>query len=203
MPRKLKSYQTSQGFFDLAVAAPTMKAALEAWGHQGFAEETSDSRIIAATMAQPGVVLKRPVGTVEPFQEHTHLPTSLPSTGRPRQRPKKSARPKQTRKSSKKAPAPVDEKAARKAALAFEKEQRRRDQQRKKEEAAAEKARQRWERVMAAAETALEDARHKHDEIAKRIAEERDALETRADAEETRWEKEKMRLQAALHRASR
>ena len=32
MPRKLKTYQTSQGFYDLAVATPSMKAALEAWG---------------------------------------------------------------------------------------------------------------------------------------------------------------------------
>ena len=32
MPRKLKTYQTSQGFYDLAVAAPSMKSALEAWG---------------------------------------------------------------------------------------------------------------------------------------------------------------------------
>jgi hypothetical protein len=32
MPRKLKTYQTSQGFYDLAIAAPSMKAALEAWG---------------------------------------------------------------------------------------------------------------------------------------------------------------------------
>src|SRR6478672_9602980 len=32
MARKLKTYTTSVGFFDLAVAAPSMKAALEAWG---------------------------------------------------------------------------------------------------------------------------------------------------------------------------
>ena len=30
MARKLKTYQTSLGFFDLAIAAPSMKAALEA-----------------------------------------------------------------------------------------------------------------------------------------------------------------------------
>jgi colicin import membrane protein len=30
MPRKLKVYQTSLGFFDLAIAAPSMKAALDA-----------------------------------------------------------------------------------------------------------------------------------------------------------------------------
>jgi hypothetical protein len=29
MARKLKTYQTSLGFFDLAIAAPSMKAALE------------------------------------------------------------------------------------------------------------------------------------------------------------------------------
>ena len=44
MARKLKTYQTSLGFFDLAIAAPSMKAALQAWGsktnlfHQGFAK---------------------------------------------------------------------------------------------------------------------------------------------------------------------
>jgi hypothetical protein len=32
MPRKLKTYQNSQGFFDLAIAVPSMKASLEAWG---------------------------------------------------------------------------------------------------------------------------------------------------------------------------
>jgi colicin import membrane protein len=32
MPRKLKTYLTSLHFFDRAVAAPSMKAALEGWG---------------------------------------------------------------------------------------------------------------------------------------------------------------------------
>jgi hypothetical protein len=73
MPRKLKVYQTSQGFYDLAVAAPSMKGALEAWGstnnlfHQGFAKDSDDSDVIAATMAKPGVVLRRPVGSKKPF----------------------------------------------------------------------------------------------------------------------------------------
>jgi hypothetical protein len=34
MARKLKSYQTSLGFFDLAIAAPSMKAALESVGRR-------------------------------------------------------------------------------------------------------------------------------------------------------------------------
>ena len=32
MARKLKTYQTSLGFFDQAIAAPSTKAALAAWG---------------------------------------------------------------------------------------------------------------------------------------------------------------------------
>ena len=57
MARKLKTYQTSIGFYDLAIAAPSMKAALEAWGaasnlfHQGVARESEDSGVIAATTA--------------------------------------------------------------------------------------------------------------------------------------------------------
>ena len=52
-----------------------MKAALEAWGtsrnlfHQGFAKESDDSEVIAATMAKPGVVLQRPVGSNKRFQK--------------------------------------------------------------------------------------------------------------------------------------
>jgi hypothetical protein len=78
MARKLKTYRTSLGFFDLAMAAPSMKAALEAWGadsnlfHQGVAMESHDPDVIAATLAKPGVVLRRPVGT-------TDLSANMPS----------------------------------------------------------------------------------------------------------------------------
>src|SRR3982751_4276539 len=80
MARKLKTYQTSLGFFDQAIAAPSMKAALEAWGadsnlfHQGAAKESDDPDLVAATMAKPGVILKRPVGSDGPFKEHADLP---------------------------------------------------------------------------------------------------------------------------------
>jgi colicin import membrane protein len=84
MARRLKTYQTSSGFFDLAVAAPSMKAAAEAWDSrtnvfkQGFATETRDPAIVAATMAKPGIVLRRPVGSHGPFTEHADLPKDLP-----------------------------------------------------------------------------------------------------------------------------
>ena len=87
MARKLKTYQTSLGFFEQAIAAPSMKAALEAWGadsnlfHQGAAKESRDPDVIAATMAKPGVVLKRPVGSDGPFGEHAELPKNLGQDG--------------------------------------------------------------------------------------------------------------------------
>jgi colicin import membrane protein len=83
MPRKLKTYQTSLGFYDLAIAAPSMKAALEAWGagsnlfHQGVAKETDDPDVVAATLSKPGVVLKRPAGSNGRFAEHSDLPSDL------------------------------------------------------------------------------------------------------------------------------
>src|SRR3979411_1726542 len=99
MARKLKTYQTSLGFLDLAIAAPSMKAALEAWGadsnlfHQGAAKESDDPAIIAATMKKPGVVLRRPVGSDGSFGEHAALPTKLGDG----QKPTKTARTPQRR----------------------------------------------------------------------------------------------------------
>ena len=83
MARQLKTFETSLGFFDLAIAAPSMKAALQAWGadsnlfHQGAARESKDPDVVAATLAKPGVVLKRPVGSDQPFGETADLPTNL------------------------------------------------------------------------------------------------------------------------------
>src|SRR5690242_21793986 len=135
MARKLKTYQTSLGFFDLAIAAPSMKAALGAWGvknnlfHQGFAKESDDPDIIAATMSKPGVLLRRPVGSDGSFQEHADLPTHL---GDPPGQKSTDTRAKLKRQISR----PADDNADRKAASAFEKEQKRRERERRKEEAA-------------------------------------------------------------------
>jgi colicin import membrane protein len=87
MARKLRTYQTSLGFYDLAIAAPSMKAALEAWGagsnlfHQGAAKETDDPDVVAATMSKPGVILKRPAGSSGRFAEHSGLPTGDEAEG--------------------------------------------------------------------------------------------------------------------------
>ena len=130
MAKKLKTYETSLGFFDLAIAAPSMKAALEAWGadsnlfHQGAAKQSEDPDVVAATMAKPGVMLKRPVGSNGPFKEQAELPTNL---GDATARPSKAARKPAGRKPKKTSPRPADKAAERKAAVAYE--QKRRDRE--------------------------------------------------------------------------
>jgi colicin import membrane protein len=158
MARKLKTYQTSIGFFDLAIAAPSMKAALEAWGsksnlfHQGVAKEVDDPKVIGATISKPGVILRRPVGSNGPFKEHAHLPTHLPADGVKDRSEQPSAKLK--KQTSRK----LNDKEARKATLAFEREQSQRDSERRKEEAAQAKQRERRERATAKAQAALEAA---------------------------------------------
>jgi len=200
MPRKLKTYQTSQGFYDLAVATPSMKAALEAWGskqnlfHQGFAKETDDSEVVAAAMAKPGVVLRRPVGSDQPFREHADLPTIESLDRSPRK--SKVSRSQRIPKAAK-----TDEKEARKAALAYERERERRERQRQKEETAAAKVRARRHAAVAKAEAALESAMRSHEATVNKIEKDRAAIEQRAKAEEARWDKVRERLQAALRKA--
>jgi hypothetical protein len=203
MARKLKTYQTSLGFFDLAVAAPSMKAALEAWGadsnlfHQGAAKQSEDPDVIAATMAAPGVVLKRPVGSSGPFKEQGELPTNLAGDDISKKADGRSVRPK-----PQKHPKPAKDHAAdREAARAFEKEQKRRERQRAKEEAVQRKERERRQKAIDKAQSALDAARRKHERIASDIQAQFEALEKRSQAEEARWEKEKARLEAALRRA--
>ncbi|MGX0962105.1 colicin import membrane protein [Bradyrhizobium japonicum] len=216
---KLKTYQTSLGFYDQAVAAPSMKAALAAWGassnlfHQGAAKETDDPDIVAATMASPGVVLRRPVGSDGPFTESAQLPTDLAdgeakrkprpnskskpeSKSKPKQRPADGA-PKQSRK--------IDNQDARKAAAAFEKEERRRDAARRKEEAAIAreraKERARRDKAVATVQATLDAAKREHDAKAEAIEAERAALDERAEAEQGRWDKQRKKLEEALRRA--
>jgi hypothetical protein len=203
MPRKLKTYQTSQGFYDLAIAAPSMKAALEAWGassnlfHQGFAKESEDSKVIAAAMAKPGIVLRRPVGSNAAFGEHSDLPSAA-SLDAPR-RPGK-AKPEKVKLAKERK---VDEKAERRAAEAYEKEVKRRETQRQKEEAAAAKTHAERKAATEKAETALNDAEREHDEAAAAIEQELAAVQLRATAEQERWEWLKERLETALRKAQR
>jgi len=195
MARKLKTYVTSIGFFDLAVAAPSMTAAMDAWGSGrnlfkwGFAKATEDPAIVAATIAKPGVVLRRPVGSDGAFKEHAALPKVAPAE-------RAAARP------ALPPPPKGDDAAARKAAAAaFERERNRRERERRREEAAQEKARRRRAQELARAEAALARATSHHEDVMGQIAAQRDALDRKAAAEQARWDNERRKLEAALQRA--
>ncbi len=200
MAKKLKTYETSLGFFDLAIAAPSMKAALEAWGvdsnlfHQGVAKESTDPDVIAATTKKPGVVLKRPVGSDGTFGEHAELPKDLGL--RERKKPEPSIR------KAKKSSAPRDEAADRKAAQAYERERQHRKREEAKEEAARRKERERRPQAVDKAQTTLEKAEQEHTRRAAALRAEIEAIEEKLNAEEAKWDKEKQRLKAALRRAA-
>ena len=78
--RTLKVFQTQLGFYDIVVAAPSRAAALRAWGtHRDLfsdkqAQEATDEPAIAAARAQPGVPLRRAVGTNDAFGLDPGLP---------------------------------------------------------------------------------------------------------------------------------
>jgi len=202
MARKLKTFQTSLGFFDLAIAAPSMKAALEAWGadsnlfHQGAARETDDPDVVAATMAAPGVVLKRPVGSGGSFKENAQLPTDIIGERRSGTRASKKAGRKPTRQPKQ----PTDPAADREAASAYAKEEERR-RRGDREEAVRQKNRERRQRAIDKAQAALDAAREKHDTKAAEIRKEIEALEERLRNEDANWEKERARLDDLLRRA--
>lgn len=200
MARKLKTYQTSLGFYDLAIAAPSMKAALEAWGagsnlfHQGHAKETDEPDVVAATMAKPGVVLKRSAGSSGPFAEHADLPDLDDDGGAT---PKKSRLPEPKRRAAVK----ISVEDSRKAAAQFEREQKRRDAERLRQEAVREKERAKREKAIAKAQAALDAAQREHDGRSGNLEAERRDVEKRIEAEDARWEGEREKLRDALHRA--
>jgi hypothetical protein len=69
MPQKLKVFRTAAGFYDAYVAAPSQKAALEAWGSDtnlfamGTAERVEDPELMTEPLAHPGEVVRRLRGT--------------------------------------------------------------------------------------------------------------------------------------------
>jgi len=74
MPPRLKVFVTRIGFFDVAVAASSQKAALAAWDVRdnlfaaGAASPTDDPAAVEPALASPGQVLRRPAGSNEPFR---------------------------------------------------------------------------------------------------------------------------------------
>jgi colicin import membrane protein len=206
MARKLKVYRTSIGFFELAVAAPSMKAAAEAWGsdpdifRRGFAEETDDAKVVEAAMAAPGVVLRRPVGSHGQFGEQAALPKA-PEEGR-----KKSENRPERAEPGKKSGAKDDEKAKQAATREREREREALERQRKevaerekREAAERERARKERERMIAKANADFEKARGRHDEAVETLKQRREELDKDEAREKERWEAEQRRHRDALN----
>ena len=80
MARKLKVFRTPIGFHDAYVAAPSQKAALQAWGTEtdlfarGVAEQVTDAALMEEPLAHPGDVIRKTRGSVD-----DHL-AALPAT---------------------------------------------------------------------------------------------------------------------------
>lgn len=87
MPRQLKVYRTPIGFHDAYVAAPSQKAALEAWGSdanlfaRGVAEVVTDPALTKEPLAHPGEVVRRLRGSAD--DHFAALPKKKPKTKTP------------------------------------------------------------------------------------------------------------------------
>jgi hypothetical protein len=92
MPRALKTFKTHIGFYDLIVAAPSMKAAAQAWDvhqhifAQGFAAVTTEPEAVKAALEQPGVVLRRPHGQSGSYKAEPDKPAAPKVTARQKQK---------------------------------------------------------------------------------------------------------------------
>jgi hypothetical protein len=106
MPRKLKVYRMPIGFEDAYVAAPSRKAALEAWGAEhdqfarGVAEEVTDAALMKEPLARPGEVIRKSRGDLA--RQLKSLPRRVASNGKaepavPLRKPKPKPQPKRDR----------------------------------------------------------------------------------------------------------
>src|SRR5215218_549401 len=170
--QKLKVFRTPIGFHDAYVAAPSQKAALEAWGAdgnlfaQGIAEQVSDPELMEEPLGSPGEVIKRVRGSTDehfaaldrtarkPKQKAEEAEEAPKPTGKPKPRPRRDeldaaerALEKAEKKQRKKL-AELDEKIR-------ELERKRRDLQRKHEAERDELAEER-DRIRSAYDRAME-----------------------------------------------
>lgn len=108
MARKLKVFRTPIGFHDAYVAAPSQKAALQAWGTdtdlfaRGVAEQVTDAALMEEPLAHPGDVIRKTRGTVDDHlaalpatpkrkpPDATDAPPAKPRRTKPKPRPSRS-----------------------------------------------------------------------------------------------------------------
>ena len=168
MAKKLKVFRTPIGFHDAYVAAPSQKAALEAWGTDtnlfaaGAAELVTDPKLTQEPLAHPGEIIRKVRGSLD---EHVRALGEKPKR-KPRSadvdEPKKKRGPKPSRAAVDKAEKAVEIAEARHRATAEklkaeeeELERRSRDLERKQREErdrlseALDEARERYRTAMA------------------------------------------------------
>lgn len=108
MARKLKVFRTPIGFHDAYVAAPSQKAALQAWGTdtdlfaRGVAELVTDAALMEEPLAHPGDVIRKTRGSVDDHMaalpatpkrkpaDATDAPPAKPRRTKPKPRPSRS-----------------------------------------------------------------------------------------------------------------
>ena len=119
--KKLKVFRTPIGFHDAYVAAPSQKAALEAWGAgtnlfaAGAAELVTDPKLTEEPLAHPGQVIRKVRGTED---EHVRALDDIPATKK-RRLNREQARPKREKRGPRPSRAAVD-KAEKALAIAEE-----------------------------------------------------------------------------------
>jgi hypothetical protein len=107
---KLKVFRTPIGFHDAFVAAPSQKAALEAWGSEsnlfaaGVAEVVTDPVLTKEPLARPGEVIRRLRGSAD--EQIEALGKSEKKVGKPS--PAASRSPEVKKKAPRPSRAPVD-----------------------------------------------------------------------------------------------
>ena len=161
--RKLKVFRTPIGFHDAYVAAPSQKAALEAWGSdanlfaRGVAEQVTDPALTAEPLAHPGQVVRKLRGSAE--EQLAALPSDKPSSKPPAQAAKPKPRPsREALESAEQAIAEAEERhrsaqerlAEREQELARERRalEKRQTEERRKLDAALERARKDYAKAM-------------------------------------------------------
>ena len=146
--------------------------------HQGAARQSEDPDVIAATMAVPGVVLKRPVGSNGPFKEQAEQPTDLAGE----RGSKKSGRKSRGRKAQKPSRRGNEEVADRKAALASRRSTIAARASARRKKLPLEKERERRQHAIDEAQGALDAGRRKREEKVAHIRAELEALEDEPQA---------------------
>jgi hypothetical protein len=181
--QKLKVYRTPIGFHDAYVAAPSQKAALEAWGSdanlfaRGLAEIVTDDALTREPLQQPGKIIKRlrgsedehlaalPADVPKPHRSESKSGSSSQPTGRAASRKPSPAKPKRKPKPR---PSRGTLEAAERDLEALEKRQKEENQALRDREQELQRERRDLERTQdrdrATAEEKIEQERRKHSE---------------------------------------